>query len=88
MTEAPVKSLDQLTADVGPDGKHRLEAVVVGARDSAGAAINPDFYAHAFTYGADNNLATDSFSDGVNTWVQTFTYTSGQLTAVSAWVKA
>lgn len=87
MSEAPIKSLDQLQADVGPDGKHRLEIVTVAARDAAGASINPDFYAHAFTYNGDGTLATDTFSDGFSTWVQTFSYTAGKMTAVSAWVK-
>lgn len=40
-----------------------------------------------FTYDDDGNLETITATDGTNTWVQTFTYEDGNLTAVSAWVK-
>lgn len=58
-----------------------------GVTDSTGAAIYPDNYAHTLTYGADG-VATDAFTDGTNTWTQTFTYTSGNLTSISKWVKS
>lgn len=63
-----------------------IEAVLI---DSAGMAIRPDDFAHTFTYNADGTLATDAFvdSDG-HTRTKTYTYTNGNLTGVSAWVRA
>jgi hypothetical protein len=56
--------------------------------DSLGRAeINPDALAHVYTYNGDGTLATDTITDGVGTWVKTFTYTTGNLTGESAWVK-
>lgn len=49
---------------------------------------SPDEYAHVLTYNADSTLATDSFTDGVNTWTQTYTYTGGLVTGISKWVRA
>jgi hypothetical protein len=49
--------------------------------------LNPLSLPHTYTYNSDGTLATDSCTDGVKTWVKTFTYTSGNLTAESAWVR-
>jgi YD repeat-containing protein len=63
-------------------------AVVAAAtRDSTDAIVNPDSWTHALAYDGEGNLSTDTATDGIDTWVQTFTYTDGELTAVSAWVK-
>lgn len=56
--------------------------------DTAGNGINPDAYAQILTYNGDGTVATISFTDGTNTWTQTFTYTAGLLTGVSRWVKS
>ena len=38
-------------------------------------------------YNSDGTLKTITITDGTNTWVQTLTWTSGNLTATSAWVR-
>lgn len=62
-----------------------VESVVL---DSSGKPVNPDNFAQVLTYNADGTLATVAFTDGTNTWTKTMGYTSGNLTSVSAWVKA
>jgi len=63
-------------------------SIAAGAVDSAGNVIHPDNYAHVLTYNGDGTVATDAFTDGTNTWTQTYTYTTGNLTGVSKWVKS
>lgn len=81
-------TLARLTVERASDGSETLVVLAGAVVDSSGSSINPDNYAHTYTYNADGTLATDAFTDGTNTWTQTFTYTSGKLTGVSAWVKA
>lgn len=61
---------------------------VLSEVDSTGAPVVPDSYAQSLTYNGDNTVATISFTDGANTWTKTFTYTNGNLTGVSVWVKS
>ena len=57
--------------------------------DSAGMAVHPDDFAHVLTYNTDGTLATDAFVDlDGHTRTQTFTYTNGKLTGISAWVRS
>jgi len=42
---------------------------------------------HTYTYNGDGTLATDTATDGYNTWVKTYTYNAGVLSSESAWVK-
>ena|SRR5579884_1044441 len=56
--------------------------------DSGGMKISPDNFAHSFTYNSDGTIATDYFTNGVNTWTQSFTYANGQLTGVSQWARS
>ncbi|AWO91926.1 MULTISPECIES: hypothetical protein [Bradyrhizobium] len=56
--------------------------------DNTGAAISPGNYTQNLTYNADGTLATVWFTDGVNTWTQTNTWTNGNLTKVSNWVRS
>lgn len=63
-----------------------LEAFDVVA-DSAGVLFSPASCAHTYTYTSDGSLQTDTCVDLYSrTRVQTYTYTTGKLTAVSAWV--
>lgn len=57
-----------------------------GVVDSTGAAFDPDACAHAYGY-ASGLLVTDTATDGTSTWVKTYSYTSGNLTGESKWVK-
>lgn len=79
----------QKMVDLGND---ELALVTTGAgqgsADSTGDVVYPDNFAHVLTYNGDNTLATDAFTDGTNTWTMTFTYTSGNLTGISKWVKS
>ena len=43
--------------------------------------------AHTYTYNTDGTIATDTITDGVLTFKKTYTYTSGNLTSETAWVK-
>lgn len=71
------------------------EAISVGALASDNAIIFPDDLAQAMGYDGAGNLTTITVvvpptpgtSYGGGTYVQTLTYTSGQLTNVSRWVK-
>lgn len=47
----------------------------------------PTHRAHTFTYDASGNLATDSVTDGTNTWTRTYTYMGGNQVSDSGWVK-
>lgn len=64
-----------------------VERVTATVADSTGAAIDPDSMSHVYGYTA-GNLTTDTATDGTSTWVKTFTYTGGVVTAESKWVKA
>jgi YD repeat-containing protein len=56
--------------------------------DSTGSQlISPSSLAHTYGYDGSNNLITDTITDGVSTWVKTYTYTGSNLTSESAWVK-
>ena len=54
--------------------------------DSTGQSFNPDSCAHTYGYSA-GLLVTDTATDGTSTWVKTYSYTSGNLTGETKWVK-
>ena len=54
--------------------------------DSTGQSFNPDSCAHAYGYSA-GLLVTDTATDGTTSWVKTYSYTSGNLTGETKWVK-
>lgn len=54
--------------------------------DSTGQSFNPDSCAHAYGYSA-GLLVTDTATDGATSWVKTYSYTSGDLTGETKWVK-
>lgn len=57
-------------------------------RDDQGNLIYPDNYTQSLTYDEDGLLTTISFTDGVTTWTQTFTYETGRLTGISVWARS
>lgn len=60
----------------------------VTVSDSTGTySFDPNSAAHAYGYNPDGTLATDTATWGGLTFVKSFTYTAGQLTGESAWVK-
>lgn len=56
--------------------------------DDRGTPLYPERYAHTLTYDGSGNLLTDTFTDGTYTWTQTYTWTAGNLTSISAWVRS
>jgi len=55
-------------------------------RSSTGDNI-PNDLPETITYNGDSTINTIAVTDGVSTWVQTFSYTDGKVTGISAWVK-
>ncbi len=65
-----------------------LEAIVAqtgGLVDSDGNPFNPDSYDQDFVY-VDGNVSTITCTDGVTTWVQTYTYGDDGVASISNWV--
>lgn len=54
--------------------------------DTTGNVV-PTYKAHTFTYDTSGNLVTDTVTDGVSSWVRTYTYSGGVQTTDSGWVK-
>ena len=54
--------------------------------DSTGQPFSPDACTHVYGYSA-GLLVTDTATDGTSTWVKTYSYTSGNLTGETKWVK-
>jgi hypothetical protein len=50
--------------------------------------FDPDSLAWSATYNGDATIATETVTNGVNTWTRTYTYTTGNLTGRTVWVKA
>lgn len=55
-------------------------------KDTQGNTV-PVWKPHAFSYDGSGNLATDTVSDGVSTWVRTYGWANGAQTTDSGWVK-
>ena len=70
------------------DAQLRATAIQVSATvlDSTGQPFGPDACAHVYGYSA-GLLVTDTATDGTSTWVKTYSYTSGNLTGETKWVK-
>lgn len=63
-----------------------FQPVMMVTFDTLGGSV-PTYGAQTFTYDASNNLETATITDGTNTWVRTYTYTDGNQTSDSGWVK-
>jgi hypothetical protein len=58
--------------------------------DSTGNyALYPEHCSHAYTYNADGTVATDTATGPITgmAFLKTYTYTAGNLTGETAWVK-
>lgn len=64
----------------------RVPTIDAGVADNTGEPFNPDACTHAYAY-TDGLLTTDTATDGANTWVKTYSYTSGNLTGETKWVR-
>lgn len=63
-----------------------IDAKTVPVLDSTNQPFNPDSCAHTYGYSA-GLLVTDTATDGATSWVKTYSYTSGNLTGETKWVK-
>ena len=54
--------------------------------DSTGQPFNLDACAHTYDYSA-GKLVTDTATDGISIWVKTYSYTLGNLTGETKWVR-
>lgn len=63
--------------DYGPNGE----------RATDGNVIYPNQAAVAYGYDGSGNLTTETLTQYGSTYVKTYTWTSGKLTAESLWVK-
>ena len=62
--------------------------MIIGALDVGnGVMLDPTTVPHSYTYNGDGTLATESITVGEDTWTKTYTYTAGNLTGETAWVK-
>lgn len=52
-----------------------------------GKLLPLDSLAHVYTYNADGTVATDTVTFGTASYRQSYTYSGGNLTNVSTWVK-
>lgn len=64
----------------------RGQPVVNDSVDTDGNLV-PTNKAHTFAYDSSGNLVTDTVTDGVSTWVRTYTYRMGAQVTDSGWVK-
>lgn len=55
-------------------------------RDTDGNAV-PTWKGRTYTYDGSGNPQTETVTDGTDSWVKTYTYTGGTLSADSGWVK-
>lgn len=69
-----------------PNGNWAEVVAVTGPTDSAGIAFELDACAHTYAY-TNGLLTTDTATDGTNTWVKTYSYTLGNLTGETKWVR-
>lgn len=56
-------------------------------RDDGGYYFDPSSLAHVYGYLSNGLLSTDTCTDGVTTWVKTYSYTGTQLSGESLWVR-
>ena len=54
--------------------------------DSTGKPFSPDACTHVYGYSA-GLLVTDTATDGTTSWVKTYSYTLGNLTGETKWVR-
>ena len=61
-----------------------VSADVIG---SDGTILDLNSWSHTFSYNADSTINYEQVTDGTSSWRQTWTWSSSNLTALSAWVK-
>lgn len=61
-----------------------VTADVIG---SDGTILDMGSWAHTFSYNTDGTIALEQVTNSADIWRQTWTWSSGNLTALSAWVK-
>ena len=84
--DANTQRVTLATDDPGVAALASLDAKTIPVLDSTGQPFSPDACAHAYGYSA-GLLVTDTATDGASAWVKTYSYTSGNLTGETKWVK-
>lgn len=64
----------------------RLQTTTTDSLDTLGNPV-PTYKAHAYGYDGSGNLATDTVTDGTNTWVRTYTTGATGRATDSGWVR-
>jgi len=59
---------------------------VMQVADDTGVIFDPDACSHVYGF-TGGDLTTDTATDGVGTWVKTYSYTGANLTGETKWVK-
>ncbi|TXT39209.1 MAG: hypothetical protein FD135_2359 [Comamonadaceae bacterium] len=54
---------------------------------NAETGVPDDVCSHVYGYDETGKLITDTATDGINTWIKTYSYTAGNLTGETKWVK-
>lgn len=75
----PVSTANPLPVNIGN--------MPAGTRDSTGAWFDSNECTHTYAYNGSGQLATDTATNAANTWVKTYSYTAGNLSGISKWVK-
>ena len=66
-----------------------IQRVSGSVTDTTGAyVIFPDDVPTTMTYNGDGTLATEAFTTSEGTFTRTYTYTTGNLTSISGWVRS
>lgn len=81
---------DQITAAVAAvETAVEAQTPLLQSYDDVGAVLPPNFYdlPQVLAYNGDDNVETITVTDGVDTWVKTFTYTGLLVTGISGWVE-
>ncbi len=90
MTDKTFTVLTGVQKKLRDNGDGTFSEMVAGLNmttDSAGNLVDAAALSHTFGYDGSGNLITDTATDGTTTWVKTLTYTAGNLTGESKWVK-
>ncbi len=81
-----VDARGRLIVSSGDNNAAGVLTVTMVELDTNGGIV-PTYKPQAFAYDNSGNILTATVSDGAATWVRTYTYTNGQQTADSGWVK-
>jgi len=62
-------------------------ALIGTVKDSIGDYFNPESCSKVYGRDAGGNIVTETATDGAHSWVKSYTWVAGVLTAESKWVR-